>query len=36
MSARVCEICFNTFNSSSEIVAHYRQDHAVEESEGGI
>ena len=31
MSARVCEYCYQYFNSSSEIVSHYQAIHKEEE-----
>lgn len=33
MSARVCEYCYEQFNSSSDIVAHYAKDHKEEEND---
>jgi hypothetical protein len=33
MGARVCEYCFDYFNSSSEIVAHYKSIHNEGEGE---
>ena len=31
MSARICEYCYDYFNSSSDIVAHYQLAHKEEE-----